>query len=200
MKIAYALILFLGITAYAQDISYEIILAEDGEALVLVAINNTDPIDLPLPIDVPEPEAYNAAYILDGEGAEVEAADGGAVVAYKTRTLTSSTAHGWIFDIDLGRNTTITVSLPKNAEILVSRPTATVADADDSIDAHFWQTDKARIIYQFRPEREKAEKIQTTTTTIVEEYSGMGKVNPLLALAAVFIVAASVYLFRRRRK
>jgi hypothetical protein len=57
--------------ATAATGEYSIVVAENGNTLVLIGLDGSGTVDIPLPLDVSYPEVFNALYVESADGIEV---------------------------------------------------------------------------------------------------------------------------------
>lgn len=107
--------------------SYQFLVNENGQALVLVSINGTGLHSLNLPGDVEEFKVKGALYILENSSLELSVgADGMAIVVFMTDTLTSKNKDSWSFGFGSENASRIELNLPENAMVTGTSPKAYV--------------------------------------------------------------------------
>lgn len=149
--------------------SYDIVVEDNGNALVILALEGNETVELPLPLDVSYPEVQNGIYVQTQNGIEVSLTEGSeTVVAYETSLLTSKAAETWTFEMTLPEldGFDVTVSLPKKASIKEVSPAASVRDSIESRDLVWDASAKdGRISVSYSFPSEDVSIVTTTTLT-----------------------------------
>jgi len=141
--------------AIADDttIDYNIIVRQNGDSLVIITLNGTGLVSIPLPLDA-KPVVKGAVYLTSENGIDVQLGEIPAAIAYKTSLYTAKT-NNWIFDAQLSNKTTnAVVVMPSGAEVLDTSPKAGII-TDKYLKINFGATERATITYRFAGE-EKA--------------------------------------------
>jgi uncharacterized membrane protein len=204
--------------AAAATGEYSVVVAENGNALVLIGLEGEGTVNIPLPLDVSYPEVYNALYVESADGIEVSLpGNESATIAYQTSMATSKTGSGWTLDLDLGGGYSALVSLPKTARIKRTQPQAYVSETEDSKHVSFTLADNVRVEYDFtstpvsptttlKPQAPTTTLAATTTTrktTTTQPPGGDGGLPVVVYAAAAFLVlagaAGAAILFLRGR-
>ncbi len=119
----------------AASADYNIVVNDAGDSLVLLNIQGSGEINIPLPLDAANPEVSGALYVPAENGIDILIGPTGkASVAYDTSLLTAKSAGKWIFDLDLVKwmGKKVTVLLPPNAEITSTNPRGAIEQLSDS--------------------------------------------------------------------
>lgn len=200
----------------AKSTEYSVIVEENGNSLVLIALEGGGTYELMMPLDVSYPQVLNAIYVESASGVDVSVAEGEpATVAYQTSLLTEKDGGKWTLNMKLESDTTQTmVSLPKKARIISTNPKAVYSENEDSKNAVFNQATKINIEYTFEPTQASTTtlinilppttKQQITTTTLVEtKKEGLDEITSLtifiLGAIVALAIAAAAYIYLKTK-
>lgn len=203
-------LVFLMLAQYASAAAGEcsIVVAENGNALVLIGLEGSGSVDVPLPLDVSYPEVFNALYVESADGIEVSLPGNESVtVAYQTSMLTSKTGAGWVLEADFGGPYSVLVSLPKTARIKATEPKGYVTETEDSRHVSWDEAESVRVEYDFTaipvtPTTTLTSTSVKTATTTLPAGGGGGLAYVAVGFAAVallFMAAVTVYIYFVRR-
>jgi|GEM_PF-1595998 len=194
----------------AAQMECSIVVEENGNALVLYALEGADTIAIPLPPDVTYPQVLNALYVETSDGIEVSLTDGEpATIAYQTSMLTEKSGGNWALDADLGgTGYSILLSLPKSANILSTEPRAAVSETGDSKNL-IWDSDsRVSVEYSFLADPKKTTTTRQVPTTVTSPASAEpqdeGGYGALIVLAGITVVGIlilaiiGVYILMKR--
>ncbi len=205
-KAGLLVILLLMHAASAQSGEYSVVVEENGNALVLIALEGPGTVDIPLPLDVTYPEVLNALYVESADGVEVSLPDGEPVtVAYQTSMITAKTGGGWTLDMSFGGYYPVLVSLPKDANVKSTDPAAAFSETPDSMNLVWDSTDSITVEYDFQAAPVTPTTLQTTTTTASTTTTTLPADgdNAILLAGLLFVVvlaaAAAGYAALKRR-
>jgi len=139
--------LFLIVLANAEIIGdYNIIVAENGDALVTIEIQGRGTAFLPIPLDAGSPLIDGALYVKTSSGVNLSiGSTESASVVYKTSLLTGKNLSRWSFSMPLGDfdSSLITLSLPKNTNIIQTVPSGEINESSESKNI-FWSVGKSQ--------------------------------------------------------
>ncbi len=108
--------------------TYKITVLENGNAQVLLSLNGTGTINIPLPLDVPSPSVEGGLYLDAPNGIDLFVGTARrASVGYESTLLTTK-SDAWNFEMLLPNldGALITVSMPRDVEIINASPNASV--------------------------------------------------------------------------
>lgn len=184
-----AVLLVLAMLPAVWGASYDVLVQESGNSIVLVSLEGSGLHLLELPTDA-RPEVRGALYLQEGNilSASVGSTEK-AVIAYQTGTFTSK-GENWKLNINLDGPTKI--SLPISADIISVSPQAFVKETDvKTID---FQDGKAEIVY-------KIENINLQAyLDNMDTYKFETIVTYVVLTALCMILLAGLYFFVRRPK
>ncbi|MFH0860632.1 MAG: hypothetical protein V1921_05480 [Candidatus Altiarchaeota archaeon] len=168
-----------------------VIVSDNGDALVLLDLFGNGTVNVPTPLDVESPKVRGALYVSASNGIDVSF-DGEATVAYMTQLLTSKDGDVWSFwaelpEIPIG----VTVSFPANARVISTEPTAFVEQGDDSVNVMWISISSENISADY--------KLSFDEPVTAAAQPDRGGVNPFLYAAALFAFIF-IYLYMSRRK
>ena len=133
MKTGVILLLLLA-TAFAVSASYNVVVAENGNSFVALSLSGQGTVNIPLPIDA-TPSVTGGLYVQTTNGIDITVGSAGAAnVIYQSSILTEKQEGDWTLSIDLsdGEQNSVTTSLPGNAAVSSSTPTAEITNMGDS--------------------------------------------------------------------
>ncbi len=124
LGIIFAFLILISGKANALEQSYNIIVADNGNAAVIAEITGMGLARISLPDDVSDVKVKGALYKLGNGSIDISiGSTKKALALYKTSLLTSKTKGVWKFEISLPENTSrAIIALPKNAIILKTEP------------------------------------------------------------------------------
>ena len=139
MKLAkYCSILFIVLyitgNAIALSAEYNVEISENGNSLVIINVSGQDCFDLPLPLDVAEPNITGALYVYSENGVEVcIGSTESAISVYRSALLTEKT-QDWTFKMDLPylEKASARINFPKGAIVTGTTPSAKIGQADSA--------------------------------------------------------------------
>ncbi|MBD3388841.1 MAG: hypothetical protein GF416_07220 [Candidatus Altiarchaeales archaeon] len=219
MRWAAALIVLMILgSASSETGEYNIIVEENGNALVLIGLEGEGVVDIPLPLDVSYPQVFNAMYVESADGIEVSLPGNESVtVAYQTSMITSKTGMEWSLDMVLGGIYKATVALPKNALVKSAAPKAGHSETPESKNIVWDSADNIRVTYDFASAQVTPTTMEPTTTTLgattttvkatsttqpVEEggsFTGYVMIGFAVLLVGVLLAAGAYFTFLKRR-
>ena len=132
---ALALFLLTPQIVHAATADYNIVVNDAGDALVALNFAGSGEINVPLPLDVTNPEVKGALFVPAENGIDILVGPSGkSTVAYDTSILTAKSSGTWVFELDLvkGMNKKITLLLPPNAIISSTTPRGAIEQLSDS--------------------------------------------------------------------
>lgn len=156
--------LFLSLDVFASDfndinnisninLEYNIIVKENGDSLVVITINGSGLVNVPLPLDA-NPVVKGAIYIPAENGIDIQLGELPVAIAYKTSLYTAKKEE-WIFNAKLSdKTTTAVVTMPQNIEVLDTDPKAGISTGK-TLQVKFPATKEVSIIYRFSDEAGK---------------------------------------------
>jgi len=145
------LLLLLLLISTASALEYSIIIEDNGNTLVIIHIEGSGLMKIPLQQDVEEVKVKGALYTLNQDGIDVSiGSTQKAAVLYKTTMLTQKD-DSWSFNIDLIENCSAIVLMPKNTKVLGTIPKALIEDANYT-KIFFDNTNTIAIDYEFQKE------------------------------------------------
>jgi len=115
--------------------TYSVIVAENGNAAVVLFLDGEGAVEIPLPLDAETYAVDGALYMPSENGVEVSIASAGsASVIFETALLTSKSGDNWAFEMEVAEfeSGSVTVFLPENTTVSSTEPKATVSASDDS--------------------------------------------------------------------
>lgn len=198
MRVAAALtiILFLGCQASAQlTANYNVVLEENGNALVTIVVSGIGTINVPLPLDVKSPAVRDALYVKAKNGVEVSIDAGGqSTIVYKTALLSSRDGADWRFRMELPQfeAATIIMYVPENTVVSTTHPNAAISHVGTS----------KSIIWNVEPSKEPVVEAHygfTQAPIQAPIAGGLSWILWLLAAAASVAVIGGLYLGLKRR-
>lgn len=131
---AVSALLILG-CASALSGNYSVVVEENGNAAVVLSIEGSGTVDVPLPLDTENYAIDGALYVPSANGVELSVdARQPATLIYDSALLTSKSGEGWAFELDLGAfdSGSVTVFLPANTKVASMQPVGSVSDSDDA--------------------------------------------------------------------
>lgn len=132
MKLAFALVMLLA-GALAVTANYNVVVAENGNSLVAIALSGQGEVSVPLPIDA-TPTVSGALYVNTANGIDLTVSSSGtANVLYQSSTLTEK-GESWQFSLELSdaAKNSVTLSLPSSATVGTTTPKAEIANVGGS--------------------------------------------------------------------
>ncbi|MBI2530235.1 MAG: hypothetical protein HYW05_03790 [Candidatus Diapherotrites archaeon] len=126
------IVLYIMGSALAVSADYDVKISENGNSLVIINISGKDCFDLPLPLDVAEPNVTGALYVYSEKGVEVcIGSTESAIIVYRSALLTEKTG-GWTFKMDLPalEKASAKINFPQNAIVTKTTPSAKIWQAD----------------------------------------------------------------------
>ncbi|MFH1225009.1 MAG: hypothetical protein V1676_04360 [Candidatus Diapherotrites archaeon] len=131
---AFSALLILG---YASALlgNYSVVVEENGNAAVVLSVEGSGTVDVPLPLDTENYAIDGALYVPSANGVELSIDEGTpATLIYDSALLTSKSAEGWAFELDLGAfdSGSVTLFLPKDTRVASMQPMGSVSDSDDA--------------------------------------------------------------------
>ncbi len=139
------------VSAGIDNAEYQIIIQENGNAIVAIVFEGDGKIDFPLPQDVMTIEIEGGLYVLENGSATIAiGTTKKAIVVYKTTHLTQKSNKEWKFNMELEEitNKDIIVTMPEEAIIKTSSPSAFI-ETGELTKLHFEDTNNMGIVYSF---------------------------------------------------
>lgn len=129
-KIFVMLLLMLpGVLAF--DVTYDIIVEDNGNSLVIMDINGTGLLNIPVYEDLEELKIKGALYKMNNNSIDISiGSTNHAILLYKTSALTKKDVTKWELSMNLINNTKTTVYLPGNVQILDTKPSAFIENSN----------------------------------------------------------------------
>lgn len=190
LKPVAAVLLVLAMLPAVWGASYDVLVQESGNSIVMASLEGSGLHLLELPIDA-KPEVRGALYLQEKNILSVSVGSTEkAVIAYQTSTFTSKDEN-WKLNINL--DGPAKVSFPKNAQIISISPQAFVKEADvKTID---FQDGKAEIVYKIENinlqaylDNMDSHKFETIVTYVI------------LAALCMILLAGLFFVIRRPKK
>lgn len=131
-------------SASALSGTYSVIVADNGNAAVVLSVEGEGTVDVPLPLDVESYAVDGALYVPSENGVELSiGSTGRASLIFETALLTSKSGDKWRFEMALPEldSCTVTLFLPENAAISSTQPKAAVS-SDSGSKTLLWQLPK----------------------------------------------------------
>lgn len=220
MKVLFAIVigflLALSVVAVPSG-TYNIFVVENGNSLVLLALEGEGMVELPLPLDVSYPVIEGAIYVQSARGVEISMNTGeSAILAYKSSLLTSKIGDTWEFSFDTPplNHTVVILSLPKNIELQDMFPEGRISTTENTTDIG-WEVPSPTTITVSYSFSEQIVPPKTTTTstyptsTVTTLPSSLKALIPkstdiltailIIVLFAVIILVVLPYLRKRDR-
>jgi len=204
-KIAFILIITLSLPAAALSSTTNVVLEENGNSAVFMVFEGEGTVEVPLPLDVPEPLVEGALYVISQQGVQLSLeGDDTAVLSYTSSILTSKNEGVWSFSFQTPetKNNEVILSLPLNSNLKNVEPRGVVSVNEDSRVVN-WQT-SGRKTLSAAFEYTKASPTSTVskeTTTIesrqVDDETGLGD---YLVYIILLVAIAAVILFSYQKK
>jgi len=182
------LLLLMIPVAAALESNYDLIVEENGNALVIIEVIGTGLLNLTVPDDVIDIRVKGALYAKEDENVWVSiGSTQKAIVAYKTALLTKKHQGKWYIEKDMIGDT-VSIALPLEVEIESTNPLAMIQR--HNFTSLSWQSvDSINIVYSF-PESEVIninDNFNVTKTFTELDYS--------FTILIIVLVIASVIFF-----
>jgi uncharacterized membrane protein len=196
-KLVLTLIAFIFLVESVQAVvlEYYIVVEENGNSLVIITIDGSGLVSIPISQDVEEVRVQGALYSLNDGNLEVSiGSTEHAVVLYKTSTLTRKSEESWSFQIDLSneeKNHT-TVAMPKNTNIKKTSPPALIESTN--FKKLMWEGNISQISVDYYFESEIPDDIIDPD----EDPQGISYLIPILVIGLVVASTFGVIYFRRK--
>ncbi len=208
--------LFIGLvllSLFIQPVSaqltgnYNIIVEENGNALVVLVVTGIGTINMPLPIDVVSPAVKDALYVQSKNGVEVAIdAGGSSTIVYKSALLTGRMGQEWQFKLELPEFTaaSIILSIPENTNVLSTSPNAAISHVGKSKNI-IWNVFPSNNTF-VKAKYMFTEPTQTTLEKKQEDDEGTSTDSWLFTILITLIIPLSatllfvLLLYRRTRK
>jgi len=197
-RLLLASLLLLSCLSTAQlNANYNIVVEENGNALVVLVVKGVGNINVPLPLDVKSPAVKGALYVQSENGVEISIdADGSATIVYKTALLTNKEVDKWFFMMDLPEFDTASVvlSLPVNTRITSTNPNAAISAVDDN----------KNIIWNLKPHEEPRvfTQFSYTESTLADLYNpkpGTIALRSVILTLIIILTFVALYVWNRSR-
>ncbi len=176
--------------AYSMDSSYTVVVEENGNSLVLIDLEGSGLVNIPLQKDVDDVRIRGGLYVLNNESVDVSiGSTQEAVVLYKTSLLTLK-HEVWDFSIDLAdtANESVMVAIPKDAVIIETQPDAIIETVNFTRLSWEGDLESVSVRYEFPEE-----------TVVVQEENDFP--YGLVAAGVAFLgVIAAVFAFKKSKK
>jgi len=183
------LVLLLLPVASALDSEYNIIVEDNGNALVIINLEGSGLVNIPLQKDVDDVKVKGALYKINDQSIDVSiGSTQEAVELYKTAYLTTKLNDQWKFKLDLINNTMTTVALPNYVIVSETKPNAFIEELNYT-KIVFQDTNSIEISYKFPDD------------IIIEPDEHRNYLLWIINLGFVIIVAlgASGYILRNKK-
>ncbi len=131
IMMAMAIVLAAG-AAQALEIENEVILLENGNAIVIMKIEGNGTAAIPLQEDVQDVRVKGALYIMENNTLELSVGSAeSAALLYTTSMFTAKEGDSWRFSMEAPENTISTsIALPNNTVLLSTTPPALINSTD----------------------------------------------------------------------
>jgi len=186
-----AVLLVLAMLPAVWGASYDVLVQESGNSIVIASLEGSGLHMIELPVDA-VPEVRGALYLQEGNilSASVGSTEK-AVIAYQTNAFTSKDENAW--KIDLNLDGPAKVRFPKNAQIISVSPQAFVKET--GVKTIEFQDGKAEIVYKIENinlqsylDNMDTYKFETIVTYVV------------LAALCMILLAGLFFVIRRPKK
>lgn len=194
-------------TCYAQlSGAYDITVEENGNAVVLLAMDGNGTVNLPLPLDVESLLVEGGLYVQRSNGIDVSSGIGDRIlVAYKTSLLTYKEGGVWNLFIEIPRlqNASVLVSLPDEALVVNTTPDGRISIEGSSKNI-YWDIDPEHaagvsVSYYYTPagvaRTDTTTEAEYTTTTATAANTAIAQTTPnhdVLTLVAATITGIAI--------
>ena len=136
--------------ASATTNNYNIIIEDNGNSLVIIEIEGSGMINIPIQKDVNEVKVKGALYKLNNNSVDISiGSTKKAILLYKTSLLTKKEQSIWTFDISLIDNSNATIAMPKNTIIKNNIPEAFIQNLNYTR-LIFEESGNIKLIYEFK--------------------------------------------------
>jgi hypothetical protein len=129
------LLLLVGPACAQLTGSYNVVLDEDGSAIVTLVVSGKGTINVPMPLDVRSPAVRDALYVKAKNGVDVSIdAEGQSTIVYKSSLLTYRSGDSWTFRMDLPKfdSASVVVYVPYTASVIETDPNTAVSQVGRS--------------------------------------------------------------------
>lgn len=135
--VSFIFLILFSFTAKAISLGYESIVAENGNALVIINLQGSGTINIPLPEDASQNlDVEDALYVKASNGIDVSVGSAGNASVYFTSSLlTEKKGAYWLFALSLPEgfeSISVSISLPSNSVINSTSPQAVISESDNS--------------------------------------------------------------------
>ncbi|MEW6295470.1 MAG: hypothetical protein AB1467_04210 [Candidatus Diapherotrites archaeon] len=189
-------LILLSVSAKAISLGYQSIVAENGNALVIIRLQGSGTINVPLPEDAPQNlEVEDALYVKASNGIDVSIGSAVSASVYFTSSLLTEKNEGnWLFTLSLPEgfeSISVSISLPKNSVINSTSPKAAISESDTS-----------KIVeWNAIPPGTKTASIGYSFKETPQEEQGTDLILIVLVILAVIIIALIIFfVFRSKNK
>ncbi|MCK4327830.1 MAG: hypothetical protein KAW41_05185 [Candidatus Diapherotrites archaeon] len=191
MKKVLALLLMLA-TALAVSSSYNVVVAENGNAWAAITLTGQGTVNVPLPIDA-EPQITGALYVNTVNGIDITVGSSGAAnIVFQSSTMTEKDGGNWgiVLSLPSAESNSVTVSLPSNAAVSGTTPSAEIAPVSGSKNV-VWNSaaGSVSVDYSFTPSNGAA-----------ANGAPVPQADYTLVIVVVVIVAAAAGFFYLKKK
>ncbi len=172
---------------------YNVIVEENGNALVTLVITGYGTLDVPLPLDVATPAVRDALYVKEKGGVEVSIdADGQSTIVYKTSLICVRDGGSWRFSLDLPdfERSTIIVHMPATAQIEYTTPNAALTAIGGS----------KSIIWNVKSDVKRIEAGYVFGQVPVPDDGNQTMIYMVLIFVIPFLLTLAIVLYASRRK
>jgi len=182
----------------AIDSSYNIIVEENGNSLVIIELEGQGLVGVPLQEDVSDVKVKGALYVIKNNSVDISiGSTQKAIVLYKTSMLTTKQDF-WQFKIDLvnTQKEKVTLAIPKEAVILETKPEAMIESLNFTKLIWDGNIQTIEVEYEF-PE---VEVITLEDIQQKERKSSNLLIIPILILVILLITILSLFIIKSRKK
>jgi len=184
------IVLLMG-SVFALESDYEVILKENGQALVLITLEGEGVVSLPFYDDVEDINVKGGLYLLEDNNLDVSiGSSGGATVAFVTNLLTKKQGEKWQLELDVLDGTReIKLHAPENLIVIKSDPNVLI-EKDDVITL-YWQNNINSITLEYKFDEgsfNESDERQVPLWAI------------FFSLLGIIVVALGIYVLKIRKK
>ncbi len=187
--------LFAGL-ATAMTSSYDVTVEEGGRALAVLVLTGEGTVNVPMPLDAGSPVVEGGVYLQAENGIDM-VLTGSASVVYKTDLLTLGENGLWTLDLELpdAQSSSVTLSLPANAEVVSTSPRAAITQTADSRNLIWTLGGEDRVSVQYRLTADGA----GSQPGVSQPSGGMDYTLIILILAVVVLALLFVLVKKKAR-
>ena len=142
-------IILLVPSVLAIEMTYDFIVEDNGDSLVIIELTGSGVVNIPKYDDVDEIKVKGALYKLNDESIDVSIGyKKKAYVLYQTSYLTKKQGSTWSFQVDGINASNSSISLPSNTHVLSTTPSSFI-DSGNYTKIMFGNTDNLEVEYKF---------------------------------------------------